>query len=67
MSFWQPMEIEMRTIIAALTLLTLAAGPVFAQTYIPPQRGYYGISPNSPAITGGGSLGHNRLQQELGN
>jgi len=57
----------MKTLIAALALLSLAAGPVFAQTYIPPQRGYYGLSPNSPAITGGGSLGHNRLQQELGN
>jgi hypothetical protein len=61
------MEIKMRTMIAALALLSLAAGPVFAQTYIPPQRGYYGLSPNSPAITGGGSFGHNRLQQDLGN
>jgi hypothetical protein len=53
--------------IAALALLTLAAGPVFAQSYVPPS-GYvpqsgYGINPNSPALTGGGSLGHNRLQQ----
>jgi hypothetical protein len=27
----------MKTLIAALALLTLAAGPVFAQSYIPPQ------------------------------
>jgi hypothetical protein len=54
----------MKTIIAALTLLTLAAGPVFAQTIVQtPHPGYYGVSPNSPALTGGGSLGHNRLQQ----
>jgi hypothetical protein len=57
----------MKTMIAALALLTLAAGPVFAQSYVPPS-GYvpqsgYGINPNSPALTGGGSLGHNRLQQ----
>jgi hypothetical protein len=55
----------MKTIIAALALLTLAAGPVFAQSYIPQQRGYMTISPNSPALTGGGSLGHNRLDQAL--
>jgi hypothetical protein len=53
----------MKTMIAVLALLSLAAGPVFAQSYVPPQGGYYGISPNSPALTGGGSLGHNRLQQ----
>ena len=54
----------MRTIIAALALLTLAAGPVFAQTIIQtPHPGYYGVNPNSPALTGGGSLGHNRLDQ----
>jgi hypothetical protein len=53
----------MKTLIAALALLSLAAGPVFAQTYIPAQRGYYGLNPNSPALTGGGSLGHNRLDQ----
>jgi hypothetical protein len=63
----------MRTMIAALTLLTLAAGPVFAaspvfgtSSYVP-QSGYvpgsYGANANSPALTGGGSLGHNRLQQ----
>jgi hypothetical protein len=52
----------MKTLIAALALLTLAAGPVFAQGYVSPQRGYYTtLSPNSPALTGGGSLGHNRL------
>jgi hypothetical protein len=53
----------MKTLIAALALLSLAAGPVFAQTYFPRQGGYYGVSPNSPALTGGGSLGHNRLDQ----
>jgi len=58
----------MKTLIAALALLALAAGPVFAQTVIQtPQFGYHGFSPNSPALTGGGSVGHNRLQQELGN
>jgi len=39
----------MNTMIAALAVLTVAAGPVFAQTYIPPQRGYYGLSLDSPA------------------
>jgi hypothetical protein len=29
------------------------------------QPSYYGVNPNSPALTGGGSLGHNRLQQEF--
>jgi hypothetical protein len=53
----------MKTLIAALALLSLAAGPVFAQSYVP----RYGFNPNSPALTGGGSLGHNRMQQELGN
>jgi hypothetical protein len=53
----------MKTMLAALALLALAVGPVFAQSYIPPQHGYYGVNPNSPALTGGGSLGHNRLQQ----
>jgi hypothetical protein len=57
------MEVETKSIIAGLVLLLLAAGPVFAQSCIPPQRGYYGLSPNSPALTGGGSAGHNRLQQ----
>jgi hypothetical protein len=55
----------MKTMIAALALLSLAAGPVFvAGAYVPqsaPQAGYF--SSNSPALTGGGSLGHNRLQQ----
>jgi hypothetical protein len=55
---WRP---KMKTLIAALALLTLAAGPVFAQSYVPPQRGYYTLNPNSPALTGGGSLGHNQL------
>jgi len=59
----------MKTVIAVLALLSLAAGPVFAQSYVPyiPQAGYGLINPNSPAITGGGSFGHNRLQQQLGN
>jgi hypothetical protein len=50
------------TIIAALVVLSLAAGPVFAQTIIhTPHPGCYGVSTRSPALTGGGSLGHNRL------
>lgn len=37
----------MKTLIAALTLLSLAAGPVFAQTIVrTPQSGYYGANPN---------------------
>jgi hypothetical protein len=63
---------KMKTMAAALAQLTLAAGPVFAAgPYVPlfpyvPQPGYYGINPNSPAITGGGSIGHNWLQQASG-
>jgi hypothetical protein len=58
---------KMKTLIAVLAFLSLAAGPVFAQTIMQtPQPGYW-VNPNSPAVTGGGSLGHNRLQQELGN
>ena len=52
--------------IAALALLSLAAGPVFAAgspSFGTMQPGYYGLNSNSPALTGGGSLGHNRLQQ----
>jgi hypothetical protein len=41
----------MKTMITALALLSLAAGPVFAQNYIPLQRGYYGPNPNSPVVT----------------
>ena len=56
----------MKTLIAALVLLSLAAGPVFAQTLIQtPHPGSFGVDPNSPGVTGGGSLGHNRLQQEF--
>jgi len=56
----------MKTLIAALALALLAAGPVFAQTMIQvPQSGW--AAQNSPALTGGGSFGHNRLQQDLGN
>jgi hypothetical protein len=54
----------MKTVIVALALLSLAAGPVFAQTVTQPQV-HFGVNPNSPALTGGGSLGHNRLQQEF--
>jgi hypothetical protein len=69
------MEIKMKPMIAALALLSLAAGPGFAASpgfaagsYVPqpayvPQSGYYGVNPNSPAFTGGGSIGHNQLQQ----
>jgi hypothetical protein len=58
----------MKTIFAALALLSLAAGPAFAAgspSFGTTRPGYYGVNPNSPAITGGGSLGHNRLQQEF--
>jgi hypothetical protein len=42
----------MRTIVAALVLLTLATGPVFAQSYVPPQPdGYYSVSPGDQAFT----------------
>jgi len=37
----------MKTMIAALALLWVAAGPVFAAT----QPSYYGVNPNSPALT----------------
>jgi opacity protein-like surface antigen len=58
----------MKTLVAALALLALAAGPVFAQTIVQPQvpqSGYFGSDTNNPALTGGGSLGHNRLQQRF--
>lgn len=58
----------MKTMIGALPLLSLAAGPVFAQTIIQPQlpqSGYFGADPNSPVLTGGGSIGQNRLQQRF--
>jgi hypothetical protein len=54
----------MKSLIAALALLSLASGPVFAQNFTS-RPGIYGVDPNSPAISGGGSLGHNRLQQEF--
>jgi hypothetical protein len=42
----------MKTLIGALALLTLAAGPVFAQTKIQtPQPGYYVAHPNSLCST----------------
>jgi hypothetical protein len=53
----------MQAMIRPLALGLLAAGPVFAQSYIPLQRGYYGINPNNPALTGGGIPAYNRLQQ----
>jgi hypothetical protein len=60
----------MKTMIAVLALVLLAASPTFAAgspIFGTAQPGFYGISPNSPALTGGGSVGHNRLQQEIGN
>jgi hypothetical protein len=37
----------MKTLIAALALLSFAAGPVFAQTIVrSPQPGYYGTNPD---------------------
>jgi hypothetical protein len=50
----------MKTLIAALALLTLAAGPVFAQTYIQPQGGYYPLTPDDPAWAGQGPNWHHR-------
>jgi hypothetical protein len=41
----------MKTMITAFALLSLAAGPVFAQNYIPLQRGYYGPNLKSPLVT----------------
>jgi hypothetical protein len=38
----------MKTLIAALAPLTLAAGPVFAQSYIPPQHGGYYVTVERP-------------------
>jgi hypothetical protein len=57
----------MKTLIAALALALLAAGPTFAQTIIQTPHPGYVVNPNSPGLTGGGSLGHNRLQQTPGN
>ena len=36
----------MKTLIAALAFLSLAAGPVFAQTIIAPHYGYSRVNPN---------------------
>jgi hypothetical protein len=41
----------MKTFIAALALLTLSAGSLFAQSYVPAPYGYHGFNANSPAIT----------------
>jgi hypothetical protein len=63
----KPWRSKVKTIVAALALLSLATGPVFAAgspSFGTMQPGYY-VNPNSPALTGGGSLGHNRLQQEF--
>jgi hypothetical protein len=61
------METKMKVIITALALLSLAAGPVFAAgAYVPQSAyvpGYLGVNPDSPPLTGGGSMGHNQLQQ----
>jgi hypothetical protein len=48
------MEIEMKTLFAALALLMLAAGPVFAQSYVPQQDGYYPLTPADPSWAGQG-------------
>jgi hypothetical protein len=48
----KPRRSKMKTLISALALLTLAAGPVFAQTKIQtPQPRYYMTNPNSPCST----------------
>jgi hypothetical protein len=44
----------MRTVIAALALLALVTGPVFAQTYVPSQGGYYPLTPADPSWAGQG-------------
>ena len=44
----------MKTLIAALALIMLVAGPVFAQSYIPRQGGYYPLTPDDPAWAGQG-------------
>jgi hypothetical protein len=52
---WQTMEIEMKTLIAALALLMLAAGTVFAQSYISQQdESYYPLTPADPSWAGQG-------------
>jgi hypothetical protein len=54
----------MKTLIGA-SLAPRGPG-VWAQTFIQiPHPGYCGADPNSPALTGGGSVGHNRLQQRF--
>jgi hypothetical protein len=50
-----------KTLIAALALLALAAGPVFAQSYIPRQSdGYYPLTPDDPAWAGQGPTWRHR-------
>jgi hypothetical protein len=44
----------MKILIAALVLFTLAAGTVFAQSYVPQQGGYYPLTPDDPAWAGQG-------------
>jgi hypothetical protein len=51
---FQQWRSKMKTLIAALALLTLVAGPVFAQSYIPRQDGYYQLTPDDPAWAGQG-------------
>jgi hypothetical protein len=48
------------TFIAGLTLLTLVAGPVVAQTYIPRQGTYYPLTPDDPAWAGQGPAWNHR-------
>jgi hypothetical protein len=50
----------MKTLIAALALLTLAAGPVFAQNYVPQQGYYYPLTPDDPAWAGQGPVWDHR-------
>jgi hypothetical protein len=48
----------MRTIIAALALLSFPTGPVFAQDYVPPQGGYDLLTPDDPAFIEERSIGN---------
>jgi hypothetical protein len=49
----------MKTLIAALALVLLAAGPTFAQTFTP-EPGYYPWNPNNGSF-GGESPIYNRM------
>jgi hypothetical protein len=50
----------MKTLIAALMLLSLAGVPVFAQGYNGPQGGYYPLTPDDPAWAGQGPTWRHR-------